>query len=247
MNVQTLKWCKQFGVRCDWNLIYGFPGENPEDYRGSAELAQVLTYLDPPTGCGSIRLDRFSPNYDHSAEMGFKNVRPLKYYRYLYPFSPQDLNDVAYYFDFEYAAPIDDGGHLPALHDAIARWKESNHELYAVARGDDVVIHDSRPLAAALQTSMRGTERRIFELCDQITTVGRIQQQLSEATDTPISEAYIRDLLDDLLARHLVVRENDRYLGLPVLTYTPVQPETATPAGQRALAEAAASVPFAFA
>jgi ribosomal peptide maturation radical SAM protein 1 len=247
MNVQTLKWCKQFGVRCDWNLIYGFPGENPQDYRGSAELAQVLTYLDPPTGCGSIRLDRFSPNYDHSAEMGFKNVRPLKYYRYLYPFSPQDLNDVAYYFDFEYAAPIDDGGHLPALHDAIARWKESNHELYAVTRGDDVVIHDSRPLAAALQTSMRGTERRIFELCDQITTVGRIRQQLAETTDTPVSEAYIQDLLDDLLARHLVVRENDRYLGLPVLTYTPAQPETATLAGQLALAEAAASVPFAFA
>jgi hypothetical protein len=110
-----------------------------------------------------------------------------------------------------------------------------------------VVIHDSRPLAAALQTSMRGTERRIFELCDQITTVRRIQQQLAETTDAPISEGYIQDLLDNLLARHLVVRENDRYLGLPVLTYTPVQPEAATPAGQLALAEAAASVPFAFA
>lgn len=64
---------------CDWNLIYGFPGENPEDYRRSAKLACVLTHLAPLTGCRPIRLDRFSLNYDHAEEMGLKNVRPVKY------------------------------------------------------------------------------------------------------------------------------------------------------------------------
>src|SRR5262249_12032796 len=44
MNAQTLKWCKEFRVKCDWNLIYGFPGECPDDYRKSLELARVLTH-----------------------------------------------------------------------------------------------------------------------------------------------------------------------------------------------------------
>jgi ribosomal peptide maturation radical SAM protein 1 len=246
MNVQTLKWCKEYGVRCDWNLIYGFPGEVPADYRGSVDLARVLTYLDPPTGCGSIRLDRFSPNYDHAEDMGFKNVRPLKYYSYLYPFPQRELNDVAYYFDFEYAEPIDDGGHLPALHDAVARWKQgqhqpqSQHQLYAVSQGDDVLVCDSRPVAAASHTVLAGSERRIFELCDQITTVRRIQHALSRSGGATISEAHVRDVLDDLLARHLVIREDDRFLGLPVLTYTPAHPDEAMPAVQRSPAQSAA-------
>ena len=45
MNIQTLKWCKEYGVTCDWNLIYGFPGEQPADYRGSLELAPVIASL----------------------------------------------------------------------------------------------------------------------------------------------------------------------------------------------------------
>jgi hypothetical protein len=222
MNVQTLKWCKEYGVTCDWNLIYGFPGEEPADYRGSVELARVLTHLDRPTGCGPIRLDRFSPNYDHSEKMGFRNVRPLKWYRYLYPFPETELREIAYYFDFDYAEPIDDGGHLPALHEAITNWKSAPAQLYAVPRGDDVVIHDSRPVATAPQIVLNGVERKILEICDQITTVNRIQQVLASSTGMTISEHYLRVVLDEFIEKNLIVCENDRFLGLPVLTYTPV-------------------------
>jgi ribosomal peptide maturation radical SAM protein 1 len=230
MNVQTLKWCKEYGVRCDWNLIYGFPGEHPEDYRSSVELARVLTHLDPPTGCGGIRLDRFSPNYDHAAKMGLRNVRPMKWYGYLYPFSQRDLHDVAYYFDFDYAETIDDGGHLPALHEAAARWKQSQDQLYAVLQGDDVVIRDSRPVARAAYTVLSGFDRQVFELCDQITTVRRIEQVLAKTTNVTFPDNYVRAVVDDLIARHLVVCEDDRLLALPVLTYTPVQQTAALPA-----------------
>jgi ribosomal peptide maturation radical SAM protein 1 len=223
MNVQTLKWCKQYGVRCDWNLIYGFPGEKPSDYRRSVDLARVLTHLDRPSGCGPIRLDRFSPNYDHAEKMGLRNVRAMKWYRYLYPFAEKDLHDIAYYFDFDYAEPIDDGGNLPALHGAVAQWKAGTAELYAVAHGEDVVIHDSRPVAAAPQTVLSGIERQIFETCDQITTVRRIQQVLTTATGLTFSEHYIRAVLDELLEKNLIISEDDRFLGLPVLTYTPAR------------------------
>ena len=221
MNVQTLKWCKEYGVLCDWNLIYGFPGENPEDYRRSAELARVLTHLSPPTGCGPIRLDRFSPNYDHADRMGLTNVRPLKYYKYLYPFTPRELHDIAYYFEFDYAEPIDDGGHLPALHQAVSRWKQRRDQLYAVLQSEAVVIHDTRPVAVASQTVLTGVEKLVFEICDQITTVRRIQQIVGQQMHPAISENDVSKILETLMRRRLVIREEERYLGLPVLTYTP--------------------------
>jgi hypothetical protein len=40
------------------------------------------------------------------------------------------------------------------------------------------------------------------------------------------SENDIRRILDMLIRKRLVIREEDRYLGLPVLTYTPVNQTT---------------------
>jgi hypothetical protein len=135
MNIQTLKWCRQYGVLADWNLIYGFPGEGPEDYRKNLELAKMLTHLNPPSGCGRIRLDRFSPNFDSAEEHGLTNVRPLKFYRYVYPFDRRTLSDLIYYFDFDYKNEIDDAGCIPALEEIVRQWKSRGDQLYAETGG----------------------------------------------------------------------------------------------------------------
>ena len=147
--------------------------------------------------------------------MGLRNVRPLRYYKYLYPFAPGDLHDIAYYFEFDYAEPIDDGGHLPALHAAVFDWKQRRDHLSAVLHGEAVVIRDTRPVAVAEQTVLAGVEKLVLETCDQITTVRRIQQVVGQ------SEDQVSEILDMLMKRRLVIREGERYLGLPVLTYTP--------------------------
>src|SRR5208282_1767562 len=38
-NVQLLRLCREFGIEIAWNLLYGFPGETPEDY---VETAQII-------------------------------------------------------------------------------------------------------------------------------------------------------------------------------------------------------------
>ena len=194
MNIQTLKWCKEYGVLCDWNLIYGFPGETPDDYAGSARLAQAVTHLWPPTGCGQIRLDRFSPNYDRAEEKGLRNVRPMKWYSFLYPFRQEDMAQIAYYFDFDYAEPIDDGGYLPALHEAVARWKASTDYLTASQQNGAMVIDDTRPIALTQRYTLRGAERLVLENCDLITTVHRLRQVVSELLEEELSEfSHSRD------------------------------------------------------
>jgi ribosomal peptide maturation radical SAM protein 1 len=216
MNVQTLKWCKQYNVEVDWNLLYGFPGEVPDDYKKNLDLARVLTHLHPPSGCGPIRLDRFSPNFDRAEEKGIVNARPLKFYKYLYPFDPETLFDLVYYFDFDYKDAIDDGGHLAGMVEAIQNWKTRSDYLYLERDHEGLIIHDSRPLARWPQTRVTGTAARIYEFCDRIQALPRIAEATKESG---AGLEQIAQILDEFVDHHLMVREGNRYLSLAVMPY----------------------------
>lgn len=218
-NIQTLKWCKQYGVLADWNLLYGFPGEVAEDYRYSLEMAQILTHLDPPSGCGPIRLDRFSPNFNEASTRGFARVRPMDLFRYLYALDERVVSDLVYYFDFDYEHPIDDGGVIPRLSEAIDQWKRSKDSLYSERVGGTVVIRDTRPVAVWPQTVLHGLSAYVYECCDRVRSVRQVVDAMSALEGREVSEREIRAILDDLVQHKLMARDGDKVLSLAVMTY----------------------------
>jgi ribosomal peptide maturation radical SAM protein 1 len=218
MNIQTLKWCKQFGVFADWNLLYGFPGETAQDYQRSAKLAALLAHLDPPSGCGPIRLDRFSPNFNNSESIGFTNLRPAKYYKFIYPIDNETLFDLVYYFDFDYQVPINDGGYLQKLEQAIAEWKRRHDTLYAVKHGVNIVIHDTRPIACWTDSVLSGMAAFIYEYCDKARSLLSITNAVSVAFGSEHNNE-ITDILDDLVRKHLMYSEDEHYISLAVISY----------------------------
>ncbi len=218
-NVQLLKWCKQYHVKADWNIIFGFPGEKPTDYGRLLELIKVLSHLHPPTGFSPIRMDRFSPNFNRADELGFCNLRAMSGYQYIYPFDAQTLYDMAYYFDFEYREKIDDGGYYSALLENVMHWKCSQDQLYAYKEEDKVIIYDTRPVATAVKMVLTGVPKIIYEYCDTARSLEQIETQAKKLSKEKIDAAQVQEILDNLTARHLMIRENDRYLSLAVLTY----------------------------
>jgi ribosomal peptide maturation radical SAM protein 1 len=219
MNIQTLKWCKQLGVMADWNLIYGFPGETSEDYRDNLQLASVLTHLDPPSGCGPIRLDRFSPNFDCAEEMGLINVRPANFYKYIYPFDRATLFDLIYYFDFDYKQEIDQGGLVPAIEDTVRYWKNRSDKLEVTRVREQLVIRDSRPVAMWREMTVGGIAARIYEYCDRAQSLSRIVEVMRDS-EPKITEEQVARILDGFIDGKLMVKEGNRYLSLGVLTYS---------------------------
>ena len=115
-NVQLLKWCREYGVSVDWNLLYAFPGETDADYLAIAALLPRLRHLQMPGACGPIRLDRFSPYFERPEQFGIAAVQPMPVYRFLYPLAGLRLHDVAYYFECGYAAGFEPS---PAAHEAV--------------------------------------------------------------------------------------------------------------------------------
>jgi ribosomal peptide maturation radical SAM protein 1 len=220
-NVQLLKYCFEAGIGVDWNILYGFPGETQTDYDAMLEMLHAIRFLQPPAACGAIRLDRFSPNFDQSLEFGFENVRPMKPYQYLYPFAPEVLHKIAYYFEYDYAKKAN---HEPAQnHYArgviafVDEWKRhpETGRLYGIASQDSLKLIDSRSTATTPSLELRGADRTIYEYCDAMHNLGSILKKLAEAhPEQPFEALSVKTFLESLVAHKLMISDGTNYLAL---------------------------------
>jgi len=97
-NVRLLRDCEDFCVTTPWNLLYGFPGEDPDDYRAIVQQIPNLFHLQPPRIATRIALERFSP-YHQRGELGFAMRRPAAFYDHVYDLPVDELMDLVFVFD----------------------------------------------------------------------------------------------------------------------------------------------------
>ncbi|MBO2450125.1 RiPP maturation radical SAM C-methyltransferase [Actinomadura barringtoniae] len=214
-NVQMLKWCAEFGVRPEWNLLYGFPGETAEDYAATVDLIDAIDFLQPPGDIAAIRLDRFSPYHGDPAGFGLTDVRPKPAYAHLYPFPDETLRRIAFYFDFDYA-----DGRVPAEYAAPAierawQWASGvpRGELTLLHRPDgDLVLLDTRPGAAG-SLLLSGWQAAVYERCDRVTAE---HVAVEAGTGQGATASQVRRFLTECRERRVMAGVGDRWLSLGV-------------------------------
>jgi len=219
-NIQLLKWCRELGVTAGWNIICGFPGEQPSEYTQMAELVPLLTHLEPPASVGRLRLDRFSPNFFDAERLGFNVLGPIEAYRHVYRTLPEEaLGNLAYYFSFQYRQPQDPDAYAAALNYEVYEWRTRHAEsaLFSIDTGDHLMIWDVRPAARQFLTVLSGLDRRLYLACDSI----QYGSQLAAALNC--SESDIDRVAAMLIGRGLLLRDGDRLLALaiPMGEYAP--------------------------
>ncbi len=219
VSIEFLKWSSQYGVYVDWNMLFGFPGERLADYERALELARLVTHLKPPSSVGLVRLDRFSENFNRAEELGFANVRPWQYFKYVYPFDRETLMDLVYYFDCDRAQPIDHRNCMAQIIDHVAQWGSRRDELFAQRVNGGVVIHDTRPVAAAARVVLEGVERDVYEFCDSRRTPQQILAWLQTERGVELGGEGLDTILKGFVESKLMVTENHKYLSLAVLRY----------------------------
>jgi ribosomal peptide maturation radical SAM protein 1 len=217
-NIQLLKWCKLYGVQTDWNLLYGFPGEAPEDYVQMLELLPAIRFLDPPAAWGPVRLDRFSPYHRDPAAFGLQNVRPVAPYRYLYPGDEDSLARIAYYFDYDFAPGQDPSGYGAAVVAFLERWKrqpEPGSLFASVCDDGSLELTDTRSDAAVRTMRFTGLERAAYEYCDELRSLSGIVRYLQERfAEADFGQPEVVTFLDSLIATRLMVSDGHHYLSL---------------------------------
>jgi ribosomal peptide maturation radical SAM protein 1 len=217
-NIQLLKWCREFGVEPHWNVLWGFPGEDPAEYERAADLVPALVHLPPPVGFSDIRLDRFSPNFFDAEALGFRNITPVPSYRHVYPgLPPAALANLAYFFSFDYREPRDVGAYVGRLARELAAWRRSGRrgesDLFSVDLGTVLLVWDLRPEAPVPLSPLRELDRLLVLACDA--AVDR-RSLVALGADAGFGPEEVPARLAGLAARGFVVSEKERTLALPL-------------------------------
>ena len=218
-NVQLLKWCKEFGVIPSWNVLYGFPGESPQDYAEMLEFCESLLHLTPPEATGQIRLDRFSPYFENPEAYGFSNARPLPLYRHLYPLPEAEIANIAYFYTYDYADGRDCSSYIGPTLRQLQRWQEAARRgasLHAYATAPDaLVIEDQRPNAVQPRSILRGWQKEVYEFCDQARSLPTIERRLSQTgPGRSPGESLLHAFLAQAVDLRLMARDDEQYLSL---------------------------------
>ncbi len=222
-NIQLLKWCKEIGITPEWNILWGFPGESPEEYFRLAKMLPLLSHLQPPNYALSMRLDRFSPNFNQYEELGFKDLKPFPAYSYVYPLPPETVANLAYYFTFEYAQPRDVASYVRPLAEEVARWQQCypTSELFQIEKGDRLLLWDSRPAAKRRLTALTGKEKFLYLACDQVSSLRQLADAWSKHSGWPTDAEDVRRTLDGFVESGLMLQQGDSYLALAVSRTSP--------------------------
>jgi len=218
-NIQLLKWCKAYGIEADWNVLYGFPGETQQDYDAMLELLRAIRFLGAPSGCGPLRLDRFSPYHNDPRAFGLRNVRPLAVYKYLYPVDAERLARIAYHFDFDYAPETDPNNCHADVVAFVDAWRRDPEHgaLWAVAQEDGLLLLDTRRDAGAAQIRLTGAEHIVYDYCEELRSLPGIAAHLAATLPGfAFQEQDLTPFLNSLIANHLMVSDGTHYLSLAI-------------------------------
>lgn len=206
-NIQLLRWCAELGVRPSWNILYGFPGEDPAEFAQTASLIPCLYHLSAPCVVLPFRMDRFSPYYNEAASHGLTNVRPYWSYRFAYPGLPErELAEHAYFFEFDYENGRDPRAEAEPLVRASAAWHTAQKQgaaLVVLGEAGRRCVYDTRAGTPEV-TPLTECDERLLEATDSAVGIERL---VSEQPD-------LVDALESFRAKRWVYEENGRVVRL---------------------------------
>jgi ribosomal peptide maturation radical SAM protein 1 len=228
INLTLLKNCITYGIDPAWNLLIGFPGEGQDVYKKYLVDIPLLIHLPPPSGIFPVRFDRYSP-YFMQAERYKLDLRPLDYYRMIYPFEERQLANLAYYFsDANLSAPYftDMAQWIDKLKEQVrmwrARWFNANNRnkpmLYFKGDNNGQIIVDTRS-DTLVEHRISETSHQILEYLNKPRRIVDVAEKMSHVAGfNAESEVGL------LRERGLTFQEGERYMNivLPMKSNKPI-------------------------
>ena len=218
-NVRLLKWARYYDLVVTWNLLLGFPGETIEDYRQQAAIMRLIPHLCPPGHVGRIRLDRFSPNFVDSREMGFREVRPIAAYADCYP-DTLNHHAIAYFFAYDLPGALPDDAYRETKE--IVRewqhvWQAPDPPFLVFQRGaKHLTVTDGR-FGSPRVFSFENSEATAYECCTLTShSASSLLHVLHDEHSADVSLAALERMLARFTDLGLMLEEDGHFLGLAV-------------------------------
>jgi ribosomal peptide maturation radical SAM protein 1 len=213
-NVDLLRWSRYYGIDVSWNLLWGFPGETERDYAEQAAAIPHLLHLQPPEETSRIWLERFSPLFTGQGGCGFRDRKPERSYRYVYP-DGVDLDRVAYFFDYRAEDALPDSAYTGvrrAAADWSRAWQADEPPVLTYWSAPHFVqIHDQRRPGQEGTYTFEDTLADLFLACTRRpTTATAVRRKL----DLPLPEAGVQEMFQEFQRHGLMFLDGQFALAL---------------------------------
>lgn len=168
-NVAFLKYARDCGLIATYNILSGFPGEDPKEYESMAANMPKLMHLRPPNGVGDIEFHRFSPYHNQPESFGI-TLKPSWHYSFIYPFDQKTLARLAYIFEVK-GRFDSDLSYVRTTGALVTQWRKTYDSEVCTLTWEEqdgkVIIRDRRPGFLACDYELTGHAVAVFHTFDE--------------------------------------------------------------------------------
>lgn len=221
-NIAALKFCKENGIKNNYNLLVRYPNEEAIDFEETKKIArQLQAYLDAPQLC-ELRVMHGSHIQRHPRQF---NIEQLQYSPIDSLMYPQEFLEKGFVFVYDFKQNNKTGNH--PWESLVEEWKKeqetipleqnSGHTMtdhlifYFVDGGNFIKIYDKRDRQNIKIFMLNELERHVFLSCIDIISFKELQ---SRFLDVP--EFELTAILQSFEQNGLLLTEDDQYLCLPL-------------------------------
>jgi ribosomal peptide maturation radical SAM protein 1 len=234
-NLRTLKWCRQYGIRIQWFILWDFPGEKDEWFKKMAHLFPSITHYQPPGNMLSILFNRYSLYHDKPADFGLKFTPAAPYFN-VYPLPQDVIMNLAYFFEDKtreiarqnpVLSKIIAREGVSALRKELAKWliafkSENPPTLSMIYAGKSIHIKDTRPMASEATYKLTGMSKDIYLSCDNPC---RLKELKKKIVGNRNNACEFEETMDFLMRKRLVLLADGRVMALALKEPVPTLPK----------------------
>jgi len=228
INIELLKHVREVGINSVWLMLVGFPGEDERWHEEVSEFVPLLHHLQPPADVAHVRFDRFSVYHREPGVHGLRLV-PYPAYSAVYPSPPEQLANLAYFFrDANSPETQPDTPAIAKLRSVVWNWIRAFRQnlrpvLSARDTGESIEIFDTRAVALARRTVLRGLEADAYRACEPAAGRDSVRKRLVETCQ--VTEAQAEAAIEGLVARRFVLDFHGKLIALCIPGDVPPVPE----------------------
>lgn len=207
-------------VQVNYNILYGFPNDEVEDYFEMLRIIPLLYHLNPPSSRVKVVITRFAPLHTDPKRFNFpSNYKHHPGYNVL--FSPNylekinfNLSNYCYYFDYPYKSSPE----LENLHRALTfqvdYWRTIHQKrdvtlTYEII-SDKIIFEDTRFNEVPEVRSYSRNYALVYKECaGSLINIDVLAEKLHF-----LSFDVVYSIIDELVKDRFIIREGNKVLGL---------------------------------
>jgi len=220
-NIYCLMLGVKYGIKIDFNILYGFPDDDVLDYEEMLKVIPLLYHLRPPATLSQVAIVRDSPIQKQGQKYGLKKSYTF-HSRYNMLFSEAfrkfyniDMNNYCYYFE----DPFKKSKELQTLYSflsyQIKYWRNSHAkrkvELYYKNHHKEIIFIDGRYNETPKKMIFDQITSTVYKNCECV-IISR--DELISKLKHLYTEQEIKNAINILLENRFVYKENNLLLGL---------------------------------